>query len=367
MSDHSQWRADLITQWKNPQDIFSLLLIIGGDIVQKAMAQLAGNHSHFPAPVPFSFGCVAYAYNSVTMVMGEGRLMPATADYASIVVNAKSGIIRSNNSWVLGRLLRDIEPEVEHALKVEVYSVKAHGKWPLYLDLVWWSGLLTILVQLALASISAGVYGDWTNFIITGIGTSLTLLSSLLPQWKDEKWACRRLKQRKSKTVCITKGNGSQYVLVIVSDNEAYDLEDLASGRSHPSPLSKVSIIVLALSWIVLLITATCPKDHSWYLIGIGLLGMMQNLYAAGAKRKPSTHCIPLEHEQTFAAMKVMQTLEQVDDIYPGAGRCLLPIFFQQGLRPDEQARWDQRSKFFVFGFCNSNCFSCCAQALFKH
>ncbi len=351
MPDHSQWRTNLLVQWRNPQDIFSLLLIIGGDIVQSAMAQLAGNDNRFPAPVPFSFGCVSYAYNSVMMVVGEGRLMPSTTDYASIVVNAKSGISRTNNSWVLGRLLRDIEPEADCALKVEIYHVKGHGKRRWHRDLVWWSGLSTILIQLVLASVSAGVYSDWTNFIITGTGTSLTMLSSLLPQWRDEKWACRQLKPRKEKTVCITKGNGSQYVLVIKSDEEGYDLEDLASGRSQPSPLSRVSIIALALFWIVLLITATCPKDHSWYLIGIGLLGMVQNLYAAGAKRGSYAHGIPLEHEETFVSMKVMQALEEVDHIHPGVGRCLLPIFFEQGLRPDEQARWDRYCKSFASSF----------------
>ena len=287
--------------------------------------------------------------------------MPPTTDYASIVVNAESGISRTNNSWVLGRLLRDIEPEVNHALKVEVYNVKGHVKRGWHRDLIWWSGLLTILVQLALASVSAGVYGDWTNFIITGIGTSLTLFSSLLPQWKEEKWACRRLKPQKEKTVCITKGNGSQYVLVIKSYEGSPDLEDLASGRSHPSLLSKISIMLLAISWVVLLITATCPKDHSWYLIGIGLLGMLQNLYAAGGKRTPSAHGIPLEHVKTFAEMKVMQTLETVDDVYPGVGRCLLPIFFEQGLRPDEKARWHQRGESSVFKICRSRCFHSCA------
>ena len=70
------------------------------------------------------------------MDLGEGDLMPSTIDYASIVVNAKSGIRRTNNSWVLGRLLRDIEPEVKHPSNVEIYDVKGHGKWQYHRDLV---------------------------------------------------------------------------------------------------------------------------------------------------------------------------------------------------------------------------------------
>lgn len=41
------------SQWTNPGDVFSLLLILGGDIVGLALAQLVG--SYF-TPVAFSFG-----------------------------------------------------------------------------------------------------------------------------------------------------------------------------------------------------------------------------------------------------------------------------------------------------------------------
>lgn len=40
-------------QWKNPSDVFSVLLILGGDVVARALAQLAGSGI---APVAFSFG-----------------------------------------------------------------------------------------------------------------------------------------------------------------------------------------------------------------------------------------------------------------------------------------------------------------------
>ena len=53
-------------QWFNPGDILSLLLLIGGDIVQKAIAQLVGHEVRLPGssiqlsltPVAFSFGWV---------------------------------------------------------------------------------------------------------------------------------------------------------------------------------------------------------------------------------------------------------------------------------------------------------------------
>ncbi len=35
-------KSQLQSQWRNPTDILSLLLIIGGDVVQRAIAQLFG-------------------------------------------------------------------------------------------------------------------------------------------------------------------------------------------------------------------------------------------------------------------------------------------------------------------------------------
>ena len=101
-------------QWQNPGDILSLLLLVGPDVVQKALAQLTGT---VVAPVAFSFGWVAYAFTSLALVFGselrgesrsielllmsheDGCLMPAAEDSA-ILVNAR-GHQRDNSSWTI--------------------------------------------------------------------------------------------------------------------------------------------------------------------------------------------------------------------------------------------------------------------------
>jgi hypothetical protein len=40
-------------QWTHPGDVFSVLLILGGDVVEGALAQVAGSRL---TPVTFSFG-----------------------------------------------------------------------------------------------------------------------------------------------------------------------------------------------------------------------------------------------------------------------------------------------------------------------
>lgn len=88
-----------LEQMENPSEVFSVLLIIGGDIIQKAIAQLAGGKVTL---VSFSFGWVAYAFNALMSAFGDGQLMP-DPDYPAVVITASSGIKKTNYSWALGR------------------------------------------------------------------------------------------------------------------------------------------------------------------------------------------------------------------------------------------------------------------------
>ncbi len=110
ISKPSIMRRDSISKmiqgtWQNPSDTLSILLIIGGDVVLKALAQLTGRSF---TPIAFSFGWVSYSFNTLMSVLGDGRLVPAP-DYPAKVINAENGYKRDSKSWVIGRLLRDFE------------------------------------------------------------------------------------------------------------------------------------------------------------------------------------------------------------------------------------------------------------------
>lgn len=57
----------LQSQWHNPSDILSVLLLLGPEIVQSAIAQVAGRTI---APVAFSFGWTAYAFKALLGTIG---------------------------------------------------------------------------------------------------------------------------------------------------------------------------------------------------------------------------------------------------------------------------------------------------------
>ncbi len=226
--------------WRSPEDILTILMLIGGDIVQCAVAQLAGTGPWYFTPVAFSFGWVGYAVQALMSAIGNGRLMPEP-DCSSQVINGKSGYARENQSWVLGRLLRDHEQnkvkvrdngeEKVAALTIVFYEVEKIGK-PAR-DWIYWAGVITILVQLGIALIPGLLHGNWLVLVVTVGGTLLALIGSGLPQWTQEKYAGRDVKKRD--LACITRGNGANYAMVLISDGVGIRVEDMASGREKNS------------------------------------------------------------------------------------------------------------------------------------
>ena len=59
-------------QWQNPGDILSVLLLLGPEIVQGAVAQLSGRAL---TPVAFSFGWVAYSARTLLNAFGGMALI----------------------------------------------------------------------------------------------------------------------------------------------------------------------------------------------------------------------------------------------------------------------------------------------------
>lgn len=59
--------SELTNQWSNPNDILSLLLLLGPDVIQQALAQLVGRRV---TPVAFSFGWAAYSISALFSAIG---------------------------------------------------------------------------------------------------------------------------------------------------------------------------------------------------------------------------------------------------------------------------------------------------------
>jgi hypothetical protein len=289
--------------------------------------------------------------------------MPPTLDCPILVINAHNGYVRTNQSWVLGRLVRDFEPsgdgdidekekdaiqrlkaeglseeEARIGLRLSVYrasSTKEAGKPDR--DVYWWVGLLISLAQLGMAAIPCGKYREWITLYVTGAGTILAYAFGALPQWAEEKWACRR---NSKKTVVLTEGNGSKDCIIIQGDNVGLDLEDLASSRRVAKKTTRLFSLLLAASWLVLLICVAGFNMHTWYLVGLGTLGMLYNDVVAGVPRHPGAFGIHLIYQEVIVDRKVMDALAIAEERYPHLGLSLLSTFFPGKLQAREEEWW---------------------------
>ncbi|CAK7240545.1 MAG: hypothetical protein STHCBS139747_001988 [Sporothrix thermara] len=396
-----QFRA----QWAEPSDIFSVLLILGGDVVLGALAAVTGAGP--VSAVAFSFGWVAYAVSALVSAVGDSRLMSCPPEVSLKVFNLRSGYQRQNQSWLLARVFKthdfwmadevrqrlhpsraragrrraDIElgraaatliggppatPRDKHvALCVSIYRWRDDREPGVPTrDVIWWSGFVVSFVQLGIAAIPLGLYRDWSILLATAGGTALAYTSASLPQWRREKWHARS----GPKDVAITIGNGTQQVIVVQGENTArqsLDLEDLAGGLTPDLASTPFAMMVLAALWLVLLITCTGIQVHTWYLLAVGGIGMLHNIIVAGAPRNPAALGLPIELAQrgphnagelvadaVFAESKVMWTLMKLEEQYKGYGKALLPEFFPGDVSDLERQWWesenaDQRQELF--------------------
>ena len=355
--------SEAASQWRNPGDILSLLLLVGGDVLQRATAQLAGD-ARLPTPVVFSFGWLAYTFMALLSVLGDKRLMPATPDLQSIVINADYGHARTNQSWILGRILRDFEnywmpPDVRKALDEMLKKAKspkaglcisvfeadpAKEAGLAHRDLLWKAGYGIAISQLIIAAIPWVRWGRWEIFVITAGGTLLAFISASLPQWKEERWACRR---KSNKTICLTQGNGAQHVLVIMGAGRGLDLEDLAGagGLGTMSATTGPAIVTVTVLWVALLITVSGIKENTWFLLAVGALGMVYIVVAAGAPRRPEALGLPLMFKRVIAKDRTQAALRESEQHYSGVGVSLLQIFFPGGLLDADRPWWAEAEK----------------------
>lgn len=198
-------------------------------------------------------------------------------DYKVIVIGAKSGHVRSNQSWILGRLLRDFEDSMKvkpakinklapdyEALRVSIFQVDKHHKPGVPTgDWVWYSGFVVGLIQIVISLVPLGINSNWAPVLITIGGNTLAFVHGGLTQWGEEKWACPTTG---GWTASLTQGNGSRNVMVILGNNHGLDLEILAgkSLRTEYSTLTRVSLCVLSLFWILLLVSVSGLNTDTW-------------------------------------------------------------------------------------------------------
>lgn len=255
---------------------------------------------------------------------------------------AESPAERERAGAELRRLPRSDDAIVASGLRVTVLQC-AHASPAGVGDGIYWVGMLVTTIQLGLAAVPWVCYGEWFTFLVTSAGTGLAYASGMLPQWRAEKSWPRVLRQ--PKRVVLTEGNGAVEALLLLCEPGDPDFEAMAARprmrvAQHTWGTRAVSLL-LALLWILLALTVAGWEQRTWYLLAVGLVGMLHNVCVAGWPRDPAAYGLGFRHVRTVAERKVMESLYVLETEHPGAGIALLPEFFPGELRPREEKIWE--------------------------
>ncbi|KAK8206877.1 hypothetical protein M8818_004712 [Zalaria obscura] len=363
---------DLTGQWRSPGDIFSLLLLVGGDIIQKALAQFSMRKFR---PVAFSFGWV----------------LP-DPDCPCTLVNTYTGRVHTNMSWLLGRLLRNheywkqslieeakrkrtdvvqvqeivdnVEREKDAELTVYVYTETHRRKrsWKDSHDWVWISGVVVTLLQLGIAAIPVGLYREWEILAITAAGICLAFATGFVngaasrprkrPTLKQLTGRKKKMKEGEEKneprTYVLTEGPNANLVVMIKSNEKGTDLEEFARVTDEGKNSTIFESAILLVLWVGLLITITGLKTKTWFVVAIGAIGMLQNIVLAGAPRKFVAFGMSLELDTVIQEKNAYATLLELNDQIPYAGLKVMRLFYPGTLRPDrkeDMGFWEKLKK----------------------
>ena len=386
-SHSQQMRRDRATsyftdQFSNPTGVLSVLLLVGGDTVQKAVAQMTGGRHAVFTPVVFSFGWVAYAVGTISTAVGDAIFLP-NPEHGGYVINVGSakdqaeaigsGDRRENRSWLLGRLIRDLTLKIEGKIGVNpdvsliivVYKIApspvSQGNKQLHpkKDWLWWSFAWAIPLQLGIGCVPWILHGDWSVFLITATGNLLATLTASLPSMRNVQY-----RKASRQSYALTRGNGHKYVFIVRPDSYRVDerdegdtvnasslpfLDEIAVNIQRADINARSLSVVFAVLWVMLLIAVGGLKSGTWYLFGAGTIGMVFNIMTSSMPRDPAAYGLPLEQENAYGfrgqdspRKRVQEVLLELERGYPGAGHALKPLYFT-GLPSERDDKWNEK------------------------
>ncbi|KAF2865618.1 hypothetical protein BDV95DRAFT_251293 [Massariosphaeria phaeospora] len=334
------------------------LFLLGDDVLHKALAVAAPD---LASPLlPMSTGWLKYMLSALQAVVSGTRDLLPEPEIDATLINMRSGHGRRNHSWLLSRLIGDMEKSYEHVvggLSVTILDATAVGVampavWTLWIPVMdvrleiprTWPALL---LQVIVAYIPCFLYHDPLIVLFTAAGITQ---ASKLPAWLTARFTCRR-DDGKRGVYGLTRGNGHRHVFVIRNTaTGALNLEDLAARTGEydwfgANWVEGTTVCVLALGWFGLMMVATTLSQNVGYLIAVMAIGTVSNLLTACLPRTPAEHGIPLTKSSSISGPSVMNVLQDLERQHPGFGLALLSTFFPGGVRPTDAKFWDEARK----------------------
>lgn len=328
-------------------------MVLGGSIVHTALAVTTAS----PRQDSPYFGCgwLSYSLSALLPALaGTCDLLPRPETNCK-VLNLRSGHTRFNNSWLLARVLRDLELRHVHSVSpsglfIDIFDAVAPTE-----PLCWLAtlhenatSLKIMFSQLAISVFVIFAHHDISVFLLFALCVLLMQTITSLPAWGKQKLSARK-DGGKGAVCALMRDVGSCYVSIIRNaDPEVWNIEDLAgSGDTQYDYIHALEgpiLVLVLLSFLAFTILSTQLSDlNAMYMLAILSLGTVGNLLAAALPRESWTHDLNLEPVGVISDdREALKALQKLEETYEGLGETLVKNFFPGGLGLNEKTWWEE-------------------------
>jgi len=327
--------------------LVTLFLMMGESLPPKALAILSPARPVDEVPY-FSMGWLSWTLSAIVTAVSGTAELPPKPEVDCKVLNMKSGQGRANNSFLLSRVLRDLELELAPELPetggliIEIRDALDPSQTLKPADTNTKTQVV-VGAQVLLIGSAMFLHDNWQVLILTTIGGLLVHAIANMPAWPAQTFSARR-DAGKNATYALMRGNGHNHVIVIRNMHaDTYNLEDLAGAAvTQHDYTTSLELIVLcsALAGFLWLAAASMALSTPavMYLLAIMGVGTVANIRTVALPRCSSAHGIPLEAVDIIIDTKVMGAIQALEKAYAGCGEPLLKEFFPGGVQGEDQA-----------------------------
>jgi hypothetical protein len=321
---------------------------MGEPILSKALATCPMNADKTANLSVLCVGCGWLSWSLAafsTALSGTSELLPKP-EIDCRVMNLKSGHARANKSFLISRVLRDLESKYANrvsGLTIEILDASN----PLQSVKAFPYTSAVCIIQMALLLVAFLRHDHGHVLLLFATAHALNFGISFMPAWTVQKFSARK-DGGKEATYALIRGNGHRHVFIVRNKHkDAWNLEDLASMASarhdyvHSLELFILACAVIIFSGVAVL-SAMLSDHEALYFLASLAMGTVGNILVGVLSQEPAMHGMPLNSIEVITHdSKVMATLQSLEEKYEGLGEPLLKEFLPAGITEEAQAWFD--------------------------
>jgi hypothetical protein len=329
-----------------------VLMLLGPDLIQKAFA-VTTTSSQTESPC-FGFGWLAYSASLLVQVAsGSSDLLPKP-EFELSIADMKTGKSRSNTSFMLCQLLRNLEfrytPSHDDSDLViqTLQPIRVSPARTSFKDLLQNRSMVTVLSQFCLAGAFWYYYGDLSVLLLLSTSVLLLEATASLPIWSSQKQLFHGDGARNSSYAMMREIRSSPQRIFIFQPPhpDPFSVQDTAapsvSYGEHRHTNSIAAVILVSGGFLSQALLYTQLSDNAAAaMLVIMLCGTISNMVIVALPREPEMDGVKLHSVDMISGDGgIVEALSEVEGKFEGFGEMLLRKCFPERL--GEWGEWKE-------------------------